>query len=91
MQWPIILCVFVSVIICIAIAAALRSKKRPYSKDEAEILQAGKRGEAAATDQIRKVLQPGDVMLTNVELKYDGMRTELDTVIVNTCGVLLWK
>ena len=89
MQWPIILGIAVSVIICIAIAAAIRRKKRPYDKDEAEILQAGKRGEAAATDQIRKVLQPGDVLLTNVELKYEKMRTELDTVIINTCGVFI--
>ncbi len=51
--------------------------------------RAGRRGESFATDQIRHVLREDDVLLTNVEISFDGRRTELDNLIINKYGVFI--
>ena len=50
---------------------------------------AGRRGEEKALEQIVHILKPEDVLLTNVQLDYDGKRTELDNVVINPNGVFI--
>ena len=38
---------------------------------------------------IRRVLRNGDVLLTNVDISYDGRKAELDNVIINKYGVFI--
>lgn len=51
--------------------------------------RAGDRGEAIASEMIRKALHEGDVMLTNVKVEFDGKPAELDNVIINRYGVFI--
>ena len=97
MIWSIVFIILTgAVIVSAAVAAAvvcivilLNRRKGDYGRDETEVKTAGDRGEAEATRQIRQVLHNDDTLLTNVELTFDGMRTELDSVIVNTYGVFI--
>lgn len=50
---------------------------------------AGRKGEKAAKKIISTVLRKGDILLNNVELNYEGKKTELDNVIVNKYGVFI--
>lgn len=51
--------------------------------------RAGRRGEQVACDIIRGVLREDDLFFRNVRVSHEGKPTELDNVIVNTCGVFI--
>ena len=51
--------------------------------------RAGREAEHYATGIIQQALNEDDVLLTNVEVEYDGQRTELDNVIINKYGVFI--
>ena len=83
-------------VFCVAVARPRRKgghgtgdHGQVWDRDKTEIKIAGNRGEAQANRQIRQVLHGDDILLINVELTFEGMRTELDTVIVNTYGVFI--
>ena len=76
-------------IAAVCIAALIARRKGDRGKDTDEIKTAGDRGEEEALWQIRRVLHNDDTLLTNVELSFEGMCTELDAVIVNTYGVFI--
>lgn len=56
---------------------------------ETDEQRAGRRGERFASQIIRESLNDGDVLLTNVKVSFEGKRTELDNVVVNTRGVFI--
>ena len=69
-----------------------RRRSRPSRRELAftpEYKRAGVRGEEAAVRAIRPILREDDHLFTNVNIVYDGNRTELDTVIVNKYGVYI--
>ena len=51
--------------------------------------KAGREAEHYATGIIQQALNEDDVLLTNVDLEYNGQRTELDNVIINKYGVFI--
>lgn len=51
--------------------------------------QAGRRGEYIVTNIIQEVLESGDVLLTNVEVEYEGQLAELDDVVINHNGIFI--
>lgn len=53
--------------------------------------RAGILGENIATNMIRSVLREDDYMFTNVEISYDGRKTEIDNVVVNKRGVFIFE
>lgn len=54
-----------------------------------EIKQAGKQGESIFKDKIRYILDSDDVLLNNVEIKVDDLRTEIDSLIINKNGIFI--
>jgi len=56
---------------------------------EDPVEEAGRRGEEVATDIISTLLKDSDYLLTNVNLSYEGKRTEIDNLIVNEKGVFI--
>ena len=50
---------------------------------------AGRRGERQAAELLSEEMRDGDVLLSNVKIRTDGRRTELDHVIVNRYGVFI--
>ena len=59
------------------------------SNIEDPVERAGRRGEEVAEDIITNVLRYDDILLTNVELSYDGKRTEADIIVINKNGVFI--
>ena len=55
----------------------------------AAILRAGKQGEKEATGIIRSVMRKGDILFTNIPVRYRKMRGEIDNVLINESGVFL--
>ena len=51
--------------------------------------KAGLKGERMATSAIKGILQQGDRLITNAEIVFEDMRTEMDNVIVNRNGVFI--
>lgn len=51
--------------------------------------RAGRAGEHFITGLIQEVLWDEDVLLTNVELSFDGKPTEIDNLIINSNGVFI--
>ena len=56
---------------------------------EDPVERAGRRGEEVAEDIISNVLRDDDILLTNVELSYEGKRTEADIIVINKNGVFI--
>ena len=54
-----------------------------------EYKRAGILGEEAAERIIRSVLRDDDILLTNINIEYNGKPAELDNVIVNKYGVFI--
>ena len=54
---------------------------------EDPVKRAGKRGERWAAEDISSILNEDDTLLTNVELEYDGSRTEIDLLVINKHGI----
>ena len=71
-------------IVLLLIWVAIRSKTFEHPR-----IKAGKRGEKAATDIIKQVLQEGDELLTNVCINYRERMAELDNVIINRSGIII--
>ena len=73
------------VVIIIAIIAIIGNSISDRSSQEYERPEerAGREGEYIAINMIRRVLRNGDVLLTNVDISYDGRKAELDNVIIN--------
>lgn len=67
---------------------ALRILRSAYIS-QSQKKAAGRKGERIATGIISGVLRDDDYLFTNVEISYDGKRTELDNVVVNSCGVFI--
>lgn len=59
------------------------------SNIEDPIERAGRRGEEVAEDIISNVLRDDDILLSNVELSYEGKRTEADIIVINQNGVFI--
>lgn len=60
------------------------------------IFESGKRrtgrlGEEFIAGVIQDVLREDDYLFTNVEIKNDGKRAEMDCIVVNTCGVFIFE
>ena len=79
------------VVIIIAIIAIIGNSISDRSSQEYERPEerAGREGEYIAINIIRRVLRNGDVLLTNVDISYDGRKAELDNVIINKYGVFI--
>ena len=75
------------VVIIIAIIAIIGNSISDRSSQEYE--RAGREREYIAINIIRRVLRNGDVLLTNVDISYDGRKAELDNVIINKYGVFI--
>ena len=56
---------------------------------EDPVKQAGRRGEEIATDIISRVLTDDDILLTNVRISFEGSRSEVDNLIINSHGVFI--
>ena len=56
---------------------------------EDPVERAGRRGEEVATDIIRQVLTDDDILLTNVKISFEGSRSEIDNLIINSYGVFI--
>lgn len=56
-----------------------------------EYKRAGIHGENAAATAIATIMREGDHLFTNLPIQYDGRYTELDVVVVNTCGVFIFE
>lgn len=63
-----------------------RQYEHPYERPEE---RAGREGEYIATNIIREALRSEDILLTNVDISYDGREAELDNVIINKYGVFI--
>ena len=72
---------FIVIIIAVAASGGITS--------EVQIKAAGRRGEWAATERIKRVLRKGDTLLTNVSISFEGRPAELDNVIVNEFGIFI--
>ena len=83
-----IVTIAIIIIIIIAIIGTSLSDRgsQEYERPEA---RAGREGEYIATNIIRKVLRDEDILLTNVDICYDGRKAELDNVIINKYGVFI--
>ena len=83
-----IVTIAIIIIIIIAIIGTSLSDRgsQEYERPEA---RAGREGEYIATNIIRKVLRDEDILLTNVDISYDGRKAELDNVIINKYGVFI--
>ena len=77
------------VLIAVVLFFVVRIVRRLNSEAVKPSDVAGRRGEEKALSQIVHVLRPEDTLLTNVQLDFDGKRTELDNVIVNPNGVFI--
>ncbi len=56
---------------------------------EDPVERAGRRGEEVATDIISRVLKDDDILLTNVKISFEGSRSEIDNLIINSHGVFI--
>ena len=56
---------------------------------EDPVERAGRRGEEIATDIISRVLTDDDILLTNVRISFEGSRSEVDNLIINSHGVFI--
>ena len=56
---------------------------------EDPVKRAGRRGEEIATDIISRVLTDDDILLTNVRISFEGSRSEVDNLIINSHGVFI--
>ena len=56
---------------------------------EDPVKRAGRRGEEVATDIISRVLTDDDILLTNVRISFEGSRSEVDNLIINSHGVFI--
>lgn len=56
---------------------------------EDPVERAGKRGEEVATDIISRVLKDDDILFTNVKISFEGSRSEIDNLIINSHGVFI--
>lgn len=56
---------------------------------EDPVERAGRRGEEVATDIISQVLTDDDILLTNIEISFEGSRSEIDNLIINSHGVFI--
>lgn len=61
-------------------------RNQPYERPE---IRAGRRGEKAAVRMIEQVLREGDILLSNINVRYKEKETELDNVIINSRGVFI--
>ncbi len=75
--------IFLGVLVCFGIAIYLGVN----SNEQSAVEIAGRRGEIIATRLIRETMCEGDILLTNVNLCFDGKRTELDNVVINDRGI----
>lgn len=62
---------------------------KKYRENEKEKRQAGRQGEERAECLIRTVMRNSDTLLSNIEINYDGKRTEIDKLIVNQYGIFI--
>ncbi len=51
--------------------------------------RAGKEGEKEAANLIRSVLNKEDYLILNAEISFEGKKTELDNLVVNSYGVFI--
>lgn len=87
-----IVIVSILAIACGIIAVAILISKlsgTDFPNVESPQKTAGRWGERIASGILQEILSPKDVLLTNVELSFDGKRTELDNVIINNRGVFI--
>lgn len=56
---------------------------------EDPVERAGRRGEEVATDIISRVLKDDDILLTYVKISFEGSRSEIDNLIINSHGVFI--
>ena len=79
--------IFALIALCFVFAILGRIAKQ--RRNQREILLAGKEGEDIVTDLIRESLRTDDYLFTNVKIKWNDMKTELDNVVINKYGVFV--
>ena len=87
MSENIIIAIVLSIaVLSVIVVLAYASK---YQRNSAESGQkiAGIRGEQLMSRILSELLDSEDVLLTNVQIAYGDMETELDNVIINRHGV----
>ena len=85
---PIIVVAFSFLAACI-VGLIILFTRIDFSEIESDVKRAGRQGERYANSVIREVLKEGDVLLSNVQLSYDGKDTELDNLVINNRGVFI--
>ena len=75
--------IFLFILLIIVIIYALSGEYEDPAR------KAGREAEHYATGIIQQAINDDDVLLTNVEVEYNGQRTELDNVIINKYGVFI--
>lgn len=81
--------VLLSVVFVIMLLGVVKAKHVFDLQRLTESDKAGLRGEQQATELISSILRPGDRLFTNLVVNYQGKRTELDNVVVNSGGVFI--
>lgn len=56
-----------------------------------QIKRAGNKGEKIFSNNIEHILNKDDVILKNIELEYEGSKTEIDTLIINKNGIFIFE
>ncbi len=77
--------VAVAVIVLLIVLLLLLGKKLR----EAGRRKAGKAGERVCLELLKSIARKEDLIFSNVELSYEGKRTELDCLVVNPHGIFI--
>ncbi|MBO5076007.1 MAG: NERD domain-containing protein [Clostridia bacterium] len=81
--------VLLSVTFVVMLLVVVKAKHVFDLQRRTESDKAGERGEQMASELISRVLRPDDRLFSNLVVNYQGKRTELDNVVVNSSGVFI--
>ncbi len=81
--------IVIAVMIAIFVLFGLLLFKTSLPEIETAKRRAGRQGEQFAAQLIKEILDDKDVLLTNVKVSVEGKNAELDSVIINNCGIFI--
>lgn len=87
----------ITVVVVIAIAASVSrgriaaSVSRGRRSGETEAQAYGHAGEVFAAGVIERLLEPGEILMTNVKLTHDGKRAEIDELVISRRGIFAFE
>ena len=80
--------IYLIALIIVLVAAVIQIFRLGINIED-PVKRAGRRGEEVATDIISRVLTDDDILLTNVRISFEGSRSEVDNLIINSHGVFI--